>query len=255
MRLEDKTAVVTGAAGGIGRATARRFAEEGATVGVADVDDEGGRETVDIVVDEGGDAEFQHLDVTDYDAFESTLRAAHDAFDGLDVLHNNAGIMGPVGPLEETTLAERDQLIDINVKGVWNGCRAAVPLMKATDGGAIVNTSSVSGFVASPDATTYCLTKAAVLNFTRAVAHEVGPAGIRVNAVCPGMTKTSMIETFYDGLEGDPAEIRARFAEDFSLERLGEPEEIANCVTFLASDEASWVTGHGLVVDGGFTIH
>jgi NAD(P)-dependent dehydrogenase (short-subunit alcohol dehydrogenase family) len=254
MRLRDETAVITGAGSGIGRATAERFAEEGATVVATDVDAEGGRETVDRIEADGGTAEFRELDVTDHDAFASTLQSVADERGGLDVLHNNAGIMGPVCRLEETTLSERERLIDVNVNGVWNGCHAAVPLMKESGGGAIVNTSSVSGFVASPEATTYCLTKAAVLNFTRALAHEVGRDGIRVNAVCPGMTETDMLEAFYEGLE-NPEETRAEFTEEFSLGRLARPEEIANCVVFLASDEASFVTGHGLTVDGGFTIH
>jgi NAD(P)-dependent dehydrogenase (short-subunit alcohol dehydrogenase family) len=254
MRLEDRTAVVTGAASGIGRATARRFAEEGATVVAADVDREGGEATVAQIREAGGTAEFRELDVTDYDAVSALLASVHEEYDGLDVLHNNAGILGPVKPLEEISVEERSRLVDVNVNGVWNGCHAAVPLMKERGTGAIVNTASNSGFLASPEVTTYCLTKAAVLNFTRAVAHEVGPHGIRVNAICPGMTDTDMLNTFYDGA-GDPAEIRAEFAEEFSLKRIADPVEMANAVLFLASDEASFVTGEALVVDGGFSIH
>jgi NAD(P)-dependent dehydrogenase (short-subunit alcohol dehydrogenase family) len=254
MRLAGKTAVVTGAASGIGRATATRFAEEGATVVATDVDVEGGRETARQIEAAGGDAEFRELDVTDYDAFDDLLTAVHEEYDGLDVLHNNAGILGPVKPLEEITLEERSRLIDINVNGVWNGCHAAVPLLKAQESGAIVNTASNSGFLASPEVTTYCLTKAAVLNFTRAVAHEVGPHGVRVNAICPGMTDTGMLDTFYEGA-GDPEAMKAEFAEEFSLKRIADPVEMANAVLFLASDEASFVTGEALVVDGGFSIH
>lgn len=255
MRLEDKTAVITGAGSGIGRATAKRCAEEGATVVVTDVDVEGGRETVAQIDTSGGTAEFRELDVVDYDAVKAALERVHATHGGLDLLHNNAGILGPVAKLTETTREQRDRLIDVNIKGVWNGCHAAIPLMKEMEGGAIVNTSSVSGFLASPDATTYCLTKAAVLNFTRAVAHEVGTHGIRVNAVCPGMTKTDMLDAVYDGLGDDPEAVREEFRAEFSLDRLGEPEDIANCVVFLLSEEAGWVTGQGLTVDGGFSIH
>lgn len=255
MRLDGKTAVVTGAGSGIGRATAKRCAEEGATVVVTDIDEVGGEETVTQISDAGGEAEFRPLDVTDYDAVASTLEAAHENHGGLDLLHNNAGILGPVGKLTEVTLEERDRLIDININGVWNGCHAAIPLMTENGGGSIVNTSSVSGYLASDDVTTYCLTKAAVLNFTRAVAHEVGTDGIRVNAVCPGMTQTDMLDTVYEGLGDDPEAVRDEFREEFSLGRLGDPEDIANCVVFLLSDDAAWVTGHGLPVDGGFSIH
>lgn len=255
MYLDEKTVVITGGASGIGRATAVRAAEAGAEhVVVADLDVEGCEETAGLVRDEGAGAEARQLDVRDYDAFEALLRSVKDEQGSVDVLHNNAGIQGPIGPLEETTLEERDRVIDVNVNGVWNGCRAVVPLMREQGSGAIVNTSSVSGFVASPGVATYCLSKAAVLNFTRAVAHEVGADGIRVNAVCPGMTETNMISEFYSGFD-DPEAARAEFEEEFSLKRLGQPEEIASCVVFLASDEASFVTGHGLTVDGGFTIH
>lgn len=255
MRLAGKTAVVTGAGSGIGRATAERCAEEGARVVVTDIDTGGGESTVERIHDAGGEAEFRELDVSDYDAVATLLETVDADYDGLDLLHNNAGILGPVAELTETTPHERDRLIDINVNGVWNGCHVAVSLMKDNDGGAIVNTSSVSGYLASPEATTYCLTKAAVLNFTRAVAHEVGKYGIRVNAVCPGMTQTDMLDTVYEGLGEDPEEIRAEFREEFSLGRLGNPEDIANAVVFLLSDEAAWITGHGLPVDGGFSIH
>lgn len=254
MRIPNKTAVITGAASGIGRATAKRFAEEGAKVVATDVDREAGEETVKQIRDDGGEAEFRELDVTDHDQFSSLLNSVHEEYGGLDILHNNAGILGPVKPLEGTSIEERSRLIDININGVWNGCHAAVPLMKERGEGAIVNTSSNSGFIASPEVTTYCLTKAAVLNFTRAVAHEVGSHGIRVNAICPGMTDTNMLNTFYEGA-GDPEELIAEFAEEFSLKRIAEPVEMANAVLFLASDEASFVTGEALVVDGGFSIH
>ena len=255
MRLAGKTAVITGAGSGIGRATAEKCAREGATVIVTDVDVSGGNESVDRIEKQGGDAEFRELDVTDYDAVATILREVDEEHDGLDLLHNNAGILGPVGKLTEMTHEERDRMIDINVNGVWNGCHAAIPLMKNSGGGSIVNTSSVSGYLASDDATTYCLTKAAVLNFTRAVAYEYGNDNIRVNSVCPGMTETAMIEKFYNQLEDDPIAARERFLEAFPLDRLGRPEDIADGVVFLLSDEADWITGHALTIDGGFSLH
>jgi len=250
MRLDNKTALVTGAASGIGESTALRFAEEGAHVIVTDIDTDGGESLVADIEDAGGDATFYELDVTDADQFQEVADDVADTH-GLDVVVNNAGTGHPSSYIEDTDEAMRDFVIDVNIKGVWNGCHAALPHMKEQGDGAIVNVGSLASVFGLPKQAAYSLTKGAVLNFTRAVAAEAGPRGVRVNAVCPGFTDTPLLQQFL-AMADDPEAAREKMRDSYPLKRLGEPEEIASCILFLASDEASWVTGHGLVVDGGY---
>ena len=250
MRLEGKTAFVTGGGSGLGRAAAERFAEEGATVVAADVDVEGAEETVERVEAAGSSGEAIELDVTDAAAFHAAVDATADEH-GLDVILNNAGISHERNDVEDIDEATRDRVIDVNVKGVWNGTHAAVPHFKEQGSGAIVNTASLAGVIGSPGASAYSLSKGAVVNFTRAVAAEVGPDGVRANAVCPAITETPMVLSGRDPDEWE--EIKERMLRQYPLRRLGRPEDVANAMLFLASDESSWVTGHALVVDGGFS--
>jgi len=251
MRLEDKTVVITGAASGIGRSTAERCAEEGARVIVTDVDTEGGRAVAEAIEDSGGDAEFHELDVTDSDQFHAVVDAVAED-DGLDVMVNNAGTGHPAGSLETLEDDLRDFVIDINVKGVWNGCHAALPHLKEQGHGAIVNVGSLASILGLPKQSAYSMSKGAVLNMTRAVASEAGPYGVRANTVCPGFTETSLLDQYLEDQE-DPERARERMIQQYPLKRLAEPEEIADAILFLASEESSFVNGHGLVVDGGFS--
>ncbi|MFB6172583.1 MAG: SDR family NAD(P)-dependent oxidoreductase [Haloarculaceae archaeon] len=253
MRLEGKTAFVTGGGSGLGRAATERFAEEGATVVAADVDGDGAEETAERVAaaDVPGEAHATQLDVTDAAAFQAAIDATVDEY-GLDVVVNNAGVSHVRANVEDIDEAERDRVVDVNINGVWNGTHAAVPHFKEQGSGAVINTASFAGVNGVGQLSAYSLTKGAVVKFTEAVAAEAGPAGVRANAVCPAVTDTPMPRR--DKPEDEWETLKSRMAEQYPLRRLGRPEDIANAMLFLASDEADWVTGHALVVDGGYSL-
>lgn len=249
MRLDGKTAFVTGGGSGLGRAATERFAAEGATVVAADVDYEGAQTTAE-TVDADGDVYAHELDVRDFEAFNDAIEATAEDH-GFDILLNNAGIMHDPTPMESLGRDALDRIIDINIKGVWNGCAAALPHLKSQGSGSIVNTASLAGVIGSPRLSAYSMTKGAVVNVTRALAAEVGPEGVRVNAVCPGVTETPMPKG--DRSEAEWDELASRMAEEYPLRRLGRPADVANAMLFLASEEADWITGQALVIDGGFS--
>lgn len=244
--FDDAVAIVTGAGSGIGRASAERFAAEGASVVVADVDAEGGQETAERIENEGGEATFIEADVSDEAAVEAMVEETVETYGSLDVAHNNAGIESDYAPTADVSLADWQQVIDINLTGVWQCLRYEIPAMLA-EGGRIVNTSSIGGLSASGSAP-YTGSKHGVIGLTRTAATEYASQGIRVNAVCPGVVRTSMVE---EGAAAETPEGLERVLDAQPLGRMADPEEVANAVAWLCSTESSFVTDHPLAVDGG----
>ncbi len=249
-RVAGKVALTTGAGSGIGRAVAVRLAEEGARVIVTSKTLAHAQETAKLIQGAVGTvlASFA-LDQTDRAAVDSALSAAAARFGPIDILANNAGIDEPSEPpVADTTDEIWEETFRVNVTGPFWICRAAIPLMN--DGGAIVNMGSVNGILPRPNAAAYSASKAALLHLTRSLAVELAPRRIRVNCVCPGVVDTPLTDLFLARAD-DPVAMRADFANSNPSGRMADPREIANCVLFLASDEASFVTGAPLIVDGG----
>jgi NAD(P)-dependent dehydrogenase (short-subunit alcohol dehydrogenase family) len=246
-RLEGKVALVTGGASGIGRATALALAREGAKVVIADVAVEDGEETVRMIEENGGEAIFVETDVSQPDQVEVLINEAVETYGRLDCAFNNAGIEGEQAPTPDCTEENWDRVININLKGVWLGMKYEIPQMLKQGGGAIVNMSSVAGLVGFPNSPAYVASKHGILGLTKTAALEYATEGIRVNAVCPGVIRTAMVER---ATGGDP-EVEAQFATMEPVGRMGKPEEVAEAVVWLCSDAASFVTGHSMVVDGG----
>lgn len=250
MRLADKVALVTGAGSGIGRATAVLFAREGAKVVAVDFRSEDGQQTVAAIKERGGEAVFVGGDVSRAHDAEAMVRAATDAYGRLDILHNNAGIFPHEGPAHELAEDVWDRVLGTNLKGVWLGCKYAIPELIRAGGGAIVNTASLAGLRGRPYRAAYCASKGGVVLLTKTLAIELAPHHIRVNCVCPGGVDTPMVRP--PGLTDAQVEERRQGAfDDLPMPRMAEPEEIAEAVLYLASAESSFVNGHALVVDGG----
>jgi meso-butanediol dehydrogenase / (S,S)-butanediol dehydrogenase / diacetyl reductase len=249
--LEGRVAIVTAGGSGIGAATARCLASEGAAVVVADLSGRRADQVVGAITTNGGRAVAIKMDVADSDAVQATIRLAIETFSRLDILFNNAG-MAEVAPLHETSLESWNRVIAVTLTGTFLGMKYALPIMRRQGRGAIINTASVSGVAGDYGLASYNAAKAAVINLTRSAAIENARHGIRVNCVCPGSIRTRAAEIL------DPnhaAELRRRHAEAHPIGRIGEPEEIASTVRFLASDEASFITGATIMVDGGLTAH
>jgi NAD(P)-dependent dehydrogenase (short-subunit alcohol dehydrogenase family) len=244
--LDGKVAFVTGGSGGIGSATLRRFVKEGAAVVCADVNDEGGKKLVSELESAGGKAAYQHCDVASLDEITAGIDAAVDRFGRIDILFNNAATStgGYVADLDPEGW---DHSLRVMLTSAMYGMKAAIPHMLKQGGGSIISTSSIYGHVAAPGNAPYATAKAGLINLTRAAALEYGRKGIRVNAICPGAVETPMLEAVLAlGLK-----TRESIAEMHALGRTIQPDEIANLVLFLASEESSGITGQAIVIDGG----
>ena len=247
MRVAGKVALISGAAGGIGAASARLLAKEGAAVMIADILEEQGQATAIRIAEAGGRAQFIRLDVTDAEEWRWALKHTVDNFGRLDILVNNAGVSHRTG-VEDTTTEAWDRVMDVNVKGVFLGTQVAIPEMRKAGGGSVINISSIYGLVGSPVSASYHASKGAVRIFTKSAAVQYANEKIRVNSVHPGYVDSPMTQTFHS----IPEVWRERVGKT-PLGRMGTPEDIAAGVLYLASDESSFVTGSELVIDGGMT--
>ena len=245
--VEGKVALVTGGGSGIGRATALAFARQGARVVVADVAVSGGEETVQRIQNAGGEAIFLRTDVSQAAEVEALIAKAVSTYGRLDCAHNNAGIEGVEARTADYPEDDWDRVIAINLKGVWLCMKYEIPHMQQQGGGAIVNTASIAGLVGAQRMPAYVASKHGVAGLTKAAALEYAKAHIRVNAVCPGVIRTPMVERLLDR----HARAESRLTAFEPIGRFGTPEEVAEAVVWLCSDAASFVTGHTMAVDGG----
>jgi len=253
MRLKSKRTVVTGGASGIGRAICDLFAKEGAQLVVGDLDADQGAETVARIEKKGGQAEFLKTDVSSESDVQSLIERAASRFGGIDIVVNNAAAF-VFGKVEDVTKADWDKVMGVNVIGPANVVRFALPYLKKSGVGSIVNMASVSSFTAAPAFVPYNASKGALMQLTRSLAMDLAEYGIRANAVCPGAIYTPATEKHleFDGRDRD--QFLEEEANESFLKRLGTPQEVAFAALFLASDEASFITGAHLVVDGGATV-
>lgn len=246
MRLKDKVAFVTGSGRGIGRITALTFAREGAKVAVADINGEAAETVAAEIRELGGHGLGVQVDVSKSASVEAAINAAAEWGGGIDIQVNNAGITRD-GRMQKMSEDQWDAVISVNLKGVWLCARTVAPIMISQGGGCILSTSSIVALFGNFGQTNYVATKAGVIGMTKTWARELGPHGIRVNAVAPGFTATEMIQTV-------PQKVLDAVKERTPMRRLGEPEDIANAFLFLASDEATFITGQVLSVDGGLIV-
>ena len=246
--FEGKVALVTGGSFGIGRATAIAFAKKGARVVVSDIIED--NETLDTIKKEGGEGIFIKCDVGSITEVEALMKKIKNHYGRLDYAFNNAGIEGVPAEIQDGLEEDWDRTINVNLKGVWSCMKYQIPIMLDQGGGSIVNCASIAGLVGFPNLSPYVASKHAVVGITKTAALETAQKGIRVNAVCPGVIKTPMIDRF----TGKQKEAEQAFIAKKPMGRMGEPEEVATAVLWLCSDEASFVTGQALAVDGGWIV-
>ena len=251
-RVEGKVAIVTGGALGIGKASSLLLAKEGAQVAITDILDKEGQEVVKEIKKSGGVALFWHLDVSNEKEVQKVFADIHNKFGKIDVLVNNAGIAGVSKPTHEITEEEWDKVMAVNVKGVFFCTKHVIPFMKKTRNGSIINLSSIYGIVSSPDVPPYHASKGAVRIMTKTDAFLYAKDKIRVNSVHPGFIWTPMVET-YAKSQGNVEEVRKLLDSLHPIGHVGDPDDIAYGILYLASDESKFVTGSELVIDGGYT--
>ncbi|MBI4551502.1 MAG: SDR family oxidoreductase [Candidatus Latescibacteria bacterium] len=252
MRLKEKVAIITGGGSGIGRATCQLFAEEGAKVAVVDMNEEGGKETVSLITQAGGTATFIRANISNEPEIIQMVDKAVQTYGTVNILVNNAAAF-VFGRVETATVEDWHRVLGTNVIGGALCVKHVVPVMKQAGGGAIVNLGSISSFIAQPDYIPYNTSKSAVINMTRCLAMDLAPFNIRANAVCPGAIDTPALWRAAKEMNMGEDEVRKVWGGAHLLKRLGQPREIAYGILFLASDEASFVTGTYLMVDGGWT--
>lgn len=247
--LQDKVVLVTGGATGIGRATAKILGAEGAIVVIADVQETEGANTVTMVEEAGGRAEFHHVDVGDYDAVRAMIASVADKHGSLDGAFNNAGIEGPTAKILDVPVADWDRVIRVNLTGVFVCMKCEIEQMvKQDSGGSIVSTASAAGLIGIPGAASYNASKHGVVGLTKTVALEYATKNVRVNAVCPGFIETPMLDRVTDA----SAKIRDQMIAAVPMRRVANPSEIGDVVAFLMSDKSTYVTGVAMPVDGGW---
>jgi NAD(P)-dependent dehydrogenase (short-subunit alcohol dehydrogenase family) len=251
-RLEGKVALVTGAAGGIGRGIALKFAREGAQVGVLDLNEEQCQVVVDEIVRDGGQAQALEANITDESQVKTVVQTLRDRLGPVTVLVNNAAVM-PAGRLHETSLEDFDRCVAVNLRGTYFVCRAVIPHMLEAGHGSIIHMASVTGILGLPGLAVYSATKGALIALARAMSTDYAPQCIRVNAVSPGTIDSPMLHNFVAS-QSDPDRIRRQFDQMHPIGRVGTIEEVANVCLFLASDEAGFVTGANFQVDGGLGV-
>jgi len=250
-KLDGKVAIITGAASGMGKATAVLFAQEGAKVLVADIQDELGKEIVKAINESGGKATYVHADVRRVEDVKDMIKTAVDTYGKLDILFNNAGIEGAINDTINYPDDDFENVVDTNMRGIFFGIKYGVQEMLNTGGGVIINTSSVTGYAAIPWMNGYGASKGGVIQLTKTAAQEYAGRNIRINSIAPGMIETPMLDRFFFG----QVDFKAEMLQKVPMGRSGKPEEIAKTALFLASDDSSYITGQILGVDGGLHPH
>ncbi|HZP46123.1 MAG TPA: SDR family oxidoreductase [Candidatus Binataceae bacterium] len=248
-RLDNKVAVITGAASGMGRATAIRFAGEGAAIVIADLNQEGGEAAVRECRENGGRAVFQKTDVADEAQVKAAIARAVSEFGRLDITYNNAGLGGALGPIENTTVENWDRTFAVLLRSVFLGIKHSVPEMRKVGGGSIISTASIAGILGAAGPLVYSVAKCGVIHLTRCAAVELGKDRIRVNCICPGGINTPLLHKHIPGGEEATRQLLQNIQP---IPKVGDGDDIAGMALYLASDDSQWVTGTAMVVDGGF---